>query len=187
VIVVVGRPGLSADGTIAGAAGLIALAAASAGGRVELVGSVVDDDDGDAAVTQLGKHGIGHAAVLRDPSAGGPRLDAADLDLGLRYLTDCQVLVVAEPLPAEVIGVAVDAAAYHGAALVVITSPGGDAAAPAADLPENATLLEMPDDDGGAFATLVGQYTARLDAGAEPSDAWRDAVAASGWEKAAPE
>ena len=139
--------------------------------------------DGDAAITALGRAGIGHAAVLRDPSGGTPRLDAADLDLGLRYLAECQVLVVAEPLPADVVRVAAEAAAYHGAALVV----GAADAADSTDLPDDATVLQMPDGDEGAFATLVGIYAAKLDSGVPVADAWREAVEASGWEKAASE
>jgi hypothetical protein len=185
VIVVVGRPRLAEDGTIAGTAGLVALAAAAAGGRVELVGSVGDDADGDAAITALGSAGVRHAAVLRDPSGSTPRLDATDLDLGLRYLTECQVLVVAEPLPAEVVSVAADAAAYHGAALVVVSAV--DGGEPISALPEGATVLEMPDEDDGAFPRLVGLYAAKLDAGATAADAWHEAVEESGWEKATAE
>jgi sugar/nucleoside kinase (ribokinase family) len=200
VIVVVGRPWLSADGKAAGGAGLVALAAARAGGRVELVGSVGNDLDGDAVITELGRAGIGHAAILRDPAgvtrSGGadgnlagdpesgpplPRLEAADLDLGLRYLAECQVLVVAEPLPSDVVNVAADAATYHAAALVVLAEP---STAPS-DLPDNATVLELPDDDDGAFAELVGRYAVKLDAGQPPSDAWREATEESGWEKSA--
>ena len=60
----------------------------------------------------LGVAGVGHAALLRDPAGVTPRvdsdgietgaplarLDAADIDLGLRYVPDCRVLVVADPL-----------------------------------------------------------------------------------------
>jgi len=200
VIVVVGRPRLSADGEAAGSAGLIARAAARAGGKVELVGSVGNDPDGDAVITALGRAGIGHAAVLRD--AGGstprdeadeespaveksasplPRLDAADLDLGLRYLAECQVLVVAEPLPADVVTVAADSAAYHGAAFVVLA----DGAAEPPQLPNDTTVLQIPSDGGGAFTDLVGRYAAKLVEAMPPEDAWREATEESGWEKAA--
>jgi sugar/nucleoside kinase (ribokinase family) len=211
VIVVVGRPGLNADGEVDGACGQIAVAAARAGGRVELVGTVGDDADGDAVITELGRNGIGHAAVLRDPAgatpriqsepekdvetnadtdAGAatsrtagrmPRLDAADIDLGLRYLAECQVLVVAEPLPDDALAVAGAAAAYHGAQLLVMAEAG---AVPPADLPEKSTLLERPAEDGGAFVQLVGRYAALLDSGRSPLDAWRDAIETGGWEPA---
>jgi hypothetical protein len=190
VIVVLGRPGLDADGAVAGTAALIALAASAASGRVEIVGSVGDDADGDTAITELGKAGVRHAAVLRDPAGvtsregsdvvKPPRLDAADIELGLRYLADCQVLVIAESIPAEAFRVAADAAAYHSAALVVLTAAGET---PPIELPENATLLEVPEEDGGAFAALVGRYAAHLDSGRAPADAWRDALGDGGWEK----
>jgi len=190
---------LSADGQAAGSAGLIAVAAARAGGKVELVGSVGNDPDGDAVITELGRAGIGHAAVLRDSAgttpradadeeadAGGngvplPRLDAADLDLGLRYLAECQVLVVAEPLPADVVTIAADAAAYHGAALVVLA----DGASEPPQLPNDTTVLQIPGDDEGAFTDLVGRYAAKLDEARLPAAAWREATEESAWEKAA--
>jgi ribokinase len=207
VIVVVGRPGLNADGEVDAACGLIAIAAARAGGRVELVGSVGDDADGDTVITELGRRGIGHAAVLRDPagttarvreseesaatseaeeasttSTGrGPRLDAADIDLGLRYLAECQVLVVAEPLPDEALAVCGAAATYHGAQLLVIAEAGAEAPT---DLPEKSTLLERPAEDSGAFSQLVGRYAALLDSGRSPQDAWLEAIESGGWEAA---
>jgi len=192
VIVVLGRPGLDADEAIGGQAGRIAVAAAKAGGRVELVGSVGDDADGDAVITELGRAGIGHAAVLRDPAgqtrrdddadAGTlPRLDAADIDLGLSYLAECQVLVVAEPLAVAALRVASDAATYHSAALVVLTETG---TIPSAELSETATVLEVSEEDSGAFPELVGRYAALLDSGRSPADAWRDAIDEGGWEQA---
>ena len=195
MIVVLGRPGLTADDHIDRPCGRIALAAARAGGRVELVGSVGDDADGDAVIVELGRAGIGHAAVLRDPAGSTPRVDdpgapdgqlprleAADIELGLRYLAECQVLVAAESLPADVLGIVIDAAVYHGAALVVLAAQGQP---PAGDLPEAATVLEVPTDDGGAFAELVGRYAAFLDSGRLPADAWADAVSEGGWEQTA--
>lgn len=206
MIVVLGRPGLTADDHIGRSAGLIALAAAHAGGRVELVGSVGDDPAGDAVIVELGRAGIGHAAVLRDPAgvtprAGEtddadealetddpddpgerlPRLDAADVELGLAYLAECQVLVAAETLPADVMRIVSDAATYHGAALIVLAADGQP---PDMEMPETATVLAVPTDDGGAFAQLVGRYAALLDAGRPPVDAWSDAVSEGGWEPA---
>ena len=192
MIVVLGRPGLTADGGIDRLAGNIALAVAGDGGRVELVGSVGDDSDGDSVIVLLGQAGIGHAAILRDPAGitprGGalgeaapnlPRLDAGDIDLGLRYLADVGVIVVAEPLPDDAIRVVNEASSYHGAALIVLT-----AGKTTADVPDDATVLEIPADGGGAFAALVARYAASLDSGRVPADAWRDAVDQTGWEQA---
>jgi len=202
VILVVGRPGLTEDGQLDRTAPRIALAATEAGGRVELVGSVGDDPDGDAVALELGRAGIGHAALLRDPAGatprtsagdestsgstsgppGGslPRLDAGDLDLGLRYLADWRVLVMAEPIDEETLAVARDAAAYHAAALVVLVAPGSN---PQVGLDRTATVLQMPEQDAGAFAALVGRYAALLDAGRPAEDAWHEALSGSGWEE----
>lgn len=196
MIVVLGRPGLTHDGRLDRPAGRIAFAAAEAGARVELVGSVGDDADGEAVALELGKAAIGHAALLRDPAGvtpratadaaeeahALPRLDAADLDLGLRYITDCHVLVAAEPLDPEATDIVTGAATYHGAALILVTAT---ATTPAVELPGSATVLEMPDHDDGAFAVLVGRYAALLDGGREAPEAWHDALVETGWESSA--
>lgn len=194
MIVVLGRPGLTADGRLARAAGRIAQAAAAAGTRVELVGSVGDDAAGEGVALALGVAGVGHAALLRDPGGVTPRvdadgietgaplarLDAGDIDLGLRYVPECRVLVVADPLDERGLGVVVEAATYHGAALIVVVAPGESPDG----LPDAATVLELPEHDDGAFAALVGRYAAGLARGAAPNDAWQEALDAAGWEQA---
>lgn len=190
MILVVGRAGLDERGELAGTAARVAVEAAAGGHTVELVGTVGDDADGDAAVLALGRAGIGHAAVLRDPAGvtprtGGhagplPRLQAADVELGLQYLPECRVLVVAEPVDAETQKVTAAAAIYHGAALVVLVAAGAEATP---DLPPTATVLAAPDHDEGAFAALVGRYAAALADGRALTDAWQEALAASGWEE----
>jgi hypothetical protein len=76
--------------------------------------------------------------------------------------------------------VAVDAAAYAGAHLVILVrdaSAAGDAA------PATATLLAVPDDGGdGPFGGLVGRYAAALDAGVGADAAFAAATAGAGWE-----
>jgi hypothetical protein len=185
VIVVVGRPGLDERGRLVRAAGRIARAAAESGARVELVGSVRDDSDGDATALELGRAGIGHAALLRMPAVADgelPRLDAADIELGLNYLTDCRVLVAAEPLEPAAAAVVIAAARYHGAALVLTTASGAQAPI---DVPEDTTVLEMPDEeDDGAFADLIGRYAAALESGRGAPEAWHDAVTETGWQNA---
>ncbi|CAN5778346.1 hypothetical protein BH24CHL6_BH24CHL6_09690 [soil metagenome] len=189
MILVIGRPGLDERGGLLGSAALVALAAAQAGARVELVGSVGDDADGDAVALALAQAGIGHAALLRDPagatprgvdSAVGPppRLDSSDLELGLRYLNDWRALVIAEALEPGALRVAQQAARYNGARLIVVLP--ADAAEPE-DLPAEATLLRSPGEDGGAFPSLVGRYAAALAAGMPPANAWQTALAGSGW------
>ncbi|MEW6223527.1 MAG: PfkB family carbohydrate kinase [Chloroflexota bacterium] len=56
----------------AGRACSIALAAAGQGARVELVGRIGDDAAGDDLLLALGRAGVGHVAVLRDPSRRTP-------------------------------------------------------------------------------------------------------------------
>jgi sugar/nucleoside kinase (ribokinase family) len=201
VIVVLGRPGLAADGKLARAAGRIAQAAAAAGTRVELVGSVGDDAAGEAVALALGVAGVGHAALLRDPAGVTPRvdadgietgaplarLDAGDIDLGLRYVPECRVLVVADRLDARGLAVAAEAATYHGAPLILLVPAGAAPEGELEDAPEGATVLELPEHDDGAFAALVGRYAAGLARGAAPKDAWQEAVAAVGWESATEE
>ncbi|HEY5489510.1 MAG TPA: hypothetical protein VIK00_06685 [Candidatus Limnocylindrales bacterium] len=181
MIVVVGRPGLDDGGELDRLTGRVAAAAATNGARVEIVGSVADDESGDETIVALGRARVGHAALLRVPAGKVARLDAADIELGLRYVADCRVLVVADELDSAALSAAVDGARYHSAQLVIAAGIADDAV----DLPDHATVLTAPDEDAGAFAELVGRYIGRLDAGSDAADAWRDALSATGWEPAA--
>ena len=183
MIVVLGRPRLDEEGALADTAGRVSVAAAAAGSRVDLIGAVADGPAGDETVVALGRAGVGHAALLRRPGSGEVRpLDRDDISLGLSYVPECRVLVVGEPLEPFALGAAVAAAAYHGAALIALVPQG--VAAPA-ELPENVTVLELPNEDDGAFARLVGAYAAGLASGKAAPDAWRAAVEQTGWESAA--
>lgn len=241
MIVVLGRPALpgtlrpsvGADDAdtrgLAGRAAQIALESARLGAHVELVGSVGDDPEGDEVIVRLGRGGVGHAALLRDPTARTPvgevhldapsntghdaadaalsrhlpRLEPADISLGLSYVADCRVLVIAERLPSDAQRVAAEAAAYHGAAVVAIVEHGTDLDAGLAD---DATLLEaprreMPDEAGfdapvpgeeatdgdatvrsDAFNRLVAAYAVALDRGEDPAVAFHAASDSLGWE-----
>ncbi len=100
------------------------------------------------------------AAALRLPVSA---LEPADVSLGLRYLRDYRVVVAAEPLADGVAAAIAEAAAFAGAAIVVVSPPG--AALPAAY--GGATVFEAPwEDPDGAFAHLVGRYASALDGGA---------------------
>ena len=187
----------------------IGVAAAGRGAAVEIVGRVGDDRAGDSLLIALSRAGVGHAAVLRDPVvptpimapspdpdpvddlladapgavtqgiAAGPRLEPADVALGLSYLTAFGVLVVTDDAPAEVIPACVAGAAFTGAHLVILVPagrslPGG--------LPPDAMVLAAPDvADDGAFAALVGAYAAALDLGDEPAAAFQAATGETGW------
>ena len=92
MIAVIGAPRLLGTGTdadVAGLAAAIAVAAATAGSRVEFVGKTGDDPAGDAVLLALAHHSVGHVATLRDPSRPTTvvplddepaDLDAADAD-----------------------------------------------------------------------------------------------------------
>jgi len=70
VIVIIGSPAWRTLPTPApaGRACGIALAAASRGAKVEVVGRVGEDPAGDALLIALSSAGVGHATVLRDPT-----------------------------------------------------------------------------------------------------------------------
>ena len=191
----------------------IALAAAAHGAQVEVIGRIGDDRAGDALVIAFAGAGVGHKAVLRDPvhatpvvappadedpdpfadeapvpaptAGGGPRLEPADVALGLSYLTSFGVLVVADDVPPSALPACVEGVQFAGAHLVVLLAPGQR---PPESLPAGATVLVAPDAAAdGAFAALVGAYAAAVDAGEEPAAAFRTATGAVGWETVAAE
>ena len=213
MIIVLGRPEVQRpelDGELVpgGLAAEVALAIGRAGVDVEIVGSIGDDPEGDRVVIELGRADVGHAALLRDPAARTPsvgraaterdlpRLDAADVELGLRYVPQCRVLVLADPFDQEALSTALEAADYHGAAVVMV-APAGSVAAES--LSDSVTLLERPepeddeDDsnpassaaDGVAFAGFIAEYAVRLDRGETPDKAFAAALGDSAWEPSA--
>lgn len=210
MIVVLGRPRVyrpEPDGELApgGLAVELALAVARAGADVELVGSVGDDPEGDRIVIELGRSGVGHAALMRDPATHTPhvgqprdarpvpRLDAADVEMGLRYQSAYRVLVISAELAATALSAAQEAAEFHGAAVVMVADTG---TIEPERLGENVTLLERPavedaetvEDavivaaDDAAFAGFVAEYAVRLDRGEAPAAAFAAALGDSAWE-----
>jgi hypothetical protein len=104
------------------------------------------------------------------------------VDLGLRYLTEFAVLVIAEPVDGATSAVVAEAAGWGDARLIVILPR--DAPVPD-DLPIDAVVFEAPEaDPDGVFATLVGHFAAGLDDGAEPEAAFRDSLGSDGWSEA---
>jgi len=81
MIVVIGLAAYAGTADGQGSAGGLAVEVAAAahahGGSVELVGKIGDDGAGDAVVLALGRLGVGHAALLRDPARPTPVLAAA--------------------------------------------------------------------------------------------------------------
>lgn len=111
--------------------------------------------------------------------AGLGALDAADVDLGLRYLDGVRAIIVTGPADDATARVVAEAAAYASAPVVSILDPG--AAVPTAL--GDAIVLEAPaEDPEGAFARLVAGLAVELDRGVDPAAAFRAAVAADGWE-----
>lgn len=163
----------------AAAAGVVAGRVAGLGERVEAVGILPADATGDRRLLELGAAGIGHAAVLRSPAEA---LDAADLDLALRYLPDIGAIVLVEP-GAGLVATAAAAATWLGAGLVVVASEVTEIPADGPG-PDRTVVLGPPrsDPDGG-FAGFVAALAVRLAGGATPVDAWSGATSSLGVEK----
>jgi hypothetical protein len=108
-------------------------------------------------------------AIMPDDPAARPSLEPADVELALRYLSDYRAIVIAEPQPDGIVAVAAEAATYTGAQLVRVV-----AADWAGRVPSAALVLEAPArDPDGAFASLLGEFAAAIDAGASGADAFR--------------
>ena len=130
------------------------------------------------AVEAIGSASETVASTAVPPS--GPVLEPADVSLALRYLPGYDVIVVTDDVPAAAIPVAVEAAAFAGAHLVVLV---GNGSAGPEGLPPEALVLETPaEDPDGAFAHLVGGYAAGLAAGESPADAFA-AARGDRWER----
>jgi sugar/nucleoside kinase (ribokinase family) len=211
VIVVIGQPALGhVDGepVATGRAARIALAAAARGAPVQLVAKVGEDADGEALVLALAQGNVSHVAVQRDPAhptpraaepedavdpdeemappagqAGGLALDAADVELALRYLTEFRVVVLADDLDPAVVRVAAEATGWSNGTLVALVDEGRPVPA---DLPSDAIVLGAPAVDvAGALDRLVGELAAAIDAGGDAQAAFSELVGKAGWEPAA--
>jgi hypothetical protein len=136
------------------------------------LGETVLDDDDPAA------HGddAGAARAADDPP--GLSVDAADLELALRYIADYCVLVLAAEVGADALAAVVAATGWSGAHLVALVREGSSIAG----LPDATTiLLRPPGDPDGAFASTVAAYAVELDQGSEPAAAFAAAQRAGGW------
>jgi sugar/nucleoside kinase (ribokinase family) len=208
MIVVIGGlalGGTAAEPVAAGLAGRAAGAAAATGARVEVVSKVGEGADGDAVLLALASAGVGHVATLRDPSHptrriapvvdldvepaddtsdDGPALEAADVALAMRYLTDYRAILVLEPPTPAVVREAAAAAGWAGASLIVAASD-PDATA-GVDLPTDALVLALDlaemasgaDDGAEGLVPLLGRYAAAVAAGEPPATAFAALTAA---------
>lgn len=190
-------------GGLAGIPAQAAAAAVRAGATVQLVGKAGEDRAGDDLMLALARAGVGHVALLRDPAhatpivdavdpddetldptaeparvrpadaAERPSLDAADVELALRYLADYTTVVIAEPQPDAIVTIVVDGAAFAGAALVLVVAGAGAGAR--LTPPASAVVFEAPPDDpDGAFATMLGELAAAIDRGTPVAAAFRE-------------
>lgn len=167
-----------------GDAVVLALAAGGVGhvallrdaGRPTLRIVVPDDLSIDAAEADLDEPAAADRPA--DPAAE-TSLDAADVELALRYLTEYSVVVLADPAGADVLKVVADASGWVGARLILVVPPGQPIPE---DLPADVIVFEAPDGDpDGAFASFVGTFAAALDEGDDPADAFRSSIEADGW------
>lgn len=177
MIVVIGSPsGRRVDGRIVadGPVAAIAAAASAGGASVQLVGRLGDDVAADAVLQDLVRHGVGHVAILRDAahatpvepfgdaaSEVRPTLEAADVELALRYLTEFAVLVLLETDPA-IVRIAAEAADWARAALLIVRMTPEAAARTA--LPGSTVMEPEVGEMPGAFAIRVATAAMALDA-----------------------
>ena len=149
MIVVIGSP----SGSLAVS---IAFAATGRGRMVQLVGRMSDGPAADVVLQELARHGVGHVAVLRDPSDQPMTLDGADVELALRYLTDFDVLAVIDG-GASVLEVAERAATWGGASLLVVSGEPGPATT------DRTHIAPTSGESAAAFAERVGELASSLD------------------------
>jgi hypothetical protein len=162
--------GILAPGPAGERAVAIARRAAASGARIEVVGVVAATPAGDAMLLELAAVDIGHATIIRSAAQG---IEPADLDLALRYLPDVRAVVLVDP-DASLLPVARAAAAWSGASLVVVAAAGE--ITDEAPGPEAIVLQPPASDPDGTFAGFVAALAARLDAGEEPTVAWRSTI-----------
>ncbi len=127
----------------------------------EGTGPVADGDASDGSSTSR-------------PAELHPTLDAADISLALRYLTDFGVLVAVHPTT-ELLAEAVSAAGWAGARLVVVLEPEGDVPA---GVPADALVVAAAADDAEGVGMRIGRYAAALSRGDDAAAAYRDLTAA---------
>ena len=116
---------------------------------------------------------VGHATVTR---SNATTIDAADLDLALRYLPEIRAIVLVAP-DAALLRIAADGSSWSGASLVIVGPLEAEAVAVAEAA--GAIVLEPPArDPDEAFAGLIAAFARRLDGGESPASAWRATLSA---------
>ena len=167
VVGILAPPGGAPASVPGGAVQDVARRAAAAGARTEIVGVAPPGPVGDRQLVQLAAAGVGHATVTRSEAS---EIEAADLDLALRYLPEVRAIVLVAPAT-PLLAAAIAASSWSGASLVVVGPLDADAAmaldadagGPGARGP---IVLDPPaHDPDGAFARVVAALAVRLDAG----------------------
>lgn len=182
----------------AGLAAGIALAAAAAEVRVELVARIGDDPAGDAVLLAFAAVGVGHVATLRDPARATPiapaLVDAIDIDPDATAEDDAASAEPKDGAPTldsgdvdlalryltdfrvivvvhptdSVLPEVIAAADYAGAHLVVVADPDTTAS----DGSPAAALVVQASEDAAGFGDLLGRYAAAVDRGEAPATAF---------------
>lgn len=147
--------------------------------RIESIGADSGDASEPSAASIAVEDEAADTGLIAATVEGDLALEAADVDLALRYLTDFAVVVLAVRADAEMVRIVTTAAGWADARLIVVV-PAGEAEP--AGLPPDAIVFEAPDaDPDGVFAAMVGAFAAALDDGDDLADAFRSTVAAAGW------
>lgn len=102
-----------------------------------------------------------------------PTLDAADISLALRYLTDFEVLVAVHT-STDLLVEAASAASWSGARLVVIVEPETEVPP---GLPADALVVAATADDAEGVGERIGRYAAALSRGDDAAAAYRELTA----------
>jgi len=163
----------------------IARRAAAAGSKVELIGLVPGDPSWDTTLFEVAQAGVGHATVVRSARSS---MEAADLDLALRYLPDIRCVVLAAA-PAQLLETAVAGADYAGAPLVIVgpldpetmaalEARGAGDAGTAGRAPAPVILEPPAQDPDETFAGFVAALAVRLDQGEPAESALRSTLVA---------
>jgi hypothetical protein len=116
----------------------------------------------------------GGSGKVEPPAEVRPTLDAADISLALRYLTDFGVLVAVHP-STELLAEAVSAAGWAGARLVVVLEPEGEVPT---GVPADALVVAATADDAEGVGMRIGRYAAALSRGDDAAAAYRELTAA---------
>jgi hypothetical protein len=143
----------------------------------------VEERDADGEAVDASGEEIADVGPTQD-RAGWPVLDAADVQLALRYLPDIRTILVAEPTTNAVLSVVADAARYFEATLIVVASSGvsgvsgagvaGDGSVPGRASVAGDLVIESPaNDPDGAFSAVLGEVVAAIDAGSGIDEALR--------------